>query len=114
MARKRGQPEGRRKAARRRKRSLSRRVLRILGALIARHPSVAGGTAAFLVIFGFVSANAVWYQRGAHPAPLFSTRDRLASMKKVAVAVSAPASGGPDHRRHHLGARVRPFRPGAG
>lgn len=68
--------------------------MRILGALIARHPSVAGGTASFLVIFGFVSANAVWYQHGAHPAPLFSTRDRLASMKKVAVASAKPAPAG--------------------
>ena len=94
MTRKRGQPERRRTRTKRRKKSLAGRAVRIAGALIARHPSIAGGTASFLVIFGFVSANAVWYQHGAHPAPLFSTRDRLASMKKVSVAVRKPASAG--------------------
>ena len=94
MTRKRGRPERNRRNTKRRKRTLTGRALRMLGALIVRHPSIAGGTASFLVIFGFVSANAVWYQRGAHPAPLFSTRDRLASMKKVSVAVGKPAAAG--------------------
>lgn len=74
MTRKRGQPDKRRK---KKKKSLIGRCLRIVGALIGRHPSVAGGSAAFLVIFSFVSANAIWYQPGAHPAPFFRTRDRL-------------------------------------
>ena len=94
MTRKRGQPERRGKRTKRRKRGLAGRALRIAGTLIARHPSIAGGTASFLVIFGFVAANAVWYQHGAHPAPLFSTRDRLAGMSKVSVAVRKPAAAG--------------------
>jgi peptidoglycan hydrolase-like protein with peptidoglycan-binding domain len=46
-----------------------------LGGLIGRHPSIAGGAMAFAVIFSFVAANALWYQPGAHPSPLFRTRD---------------------------------------
>ncbi len=43
--------------------------------MIGRNPSAAGGTAAFLVIFSFVAANALWYQPGAHPHPFLRTRD---------------------------------------
>lgn len=46
-----------------------------IGELIAAHPSIAGGSAAFAVIFSFVSANALWYQPGRHPAPILKTRD---------------------------------------
>lgn len=46
-----------------------------LGGLIGRHPSIAGGAMAFGVIFSFVAANALWYQPGVHPSPLFRTRD---------------------------------------
>lgn len=46
-----------------------------LGAVIARNPSVAGGAMAFVVIFSFVAANALWYQPGVHPSPFFRTRD---------------------------------------
>ena len=49
----------------------------VLGGVIGRNPSVAGGTAAFLVIFSFVAANALWYQPGAHPHPFLRTRDPL-------------------------------------
>jgi peptidoglycan hydrolase-like protein with peptidoglycan-binding domain len=47
----------------------------VLGAVIARNPSIAGGAMAFVVIFSFVAANALWYQPGAHPSPFFRTRD---------------------------------------
>lgn len=46
-----------------------------LGTMIARHPSIAGGTTVFIVVFSFVAANALWYQRGEHPSPIFRTRD---------------------------------------
>ncbi|PWW02195.1 peptidoglycan hydrolase-like protein with peptidoglycan-binding domain [Hoeflea marina] len=46
-----------------------------VGNLLAAHPSLAGGAAAFAVIFGFVSANALWYQPGRHPAPILKTRE---------------------------------------
>lgn len=46
-----------------------------LGGVIGRNPSVAGGTIAFFVIFSFVAANALWYQPGLHPHPIFRTRD---------------------------------------
>ena len=70
--RKRKAPE--RKAARRPPGLFSRGVS-ACGAVIARHPGVAGGCAAFAVIFGFISANALWYQPGNHPSPIFRTRD---------------------------------------
>ncbi|ASR07274.1 peptidoglycan-binding domain-containing protein [Rhizobium leguminosarum] len=47
----------------------------VLGGVIGRNPSVAGGTITFAVIFSFVAANALWYQPGLHPHPIFRTRD---------------------------------------
>ena len=49
----------------------------LLGGVIGRNPSITGGTAAFLVIFSFVAANALWYQPGVHPHPFLRTRDSL-------------------------------------
>jgi peptidoglycan hydrolase-like protein with peptidoglycan-binding domain len=46
-----------------------------IGGVIARHPTTVGGTLAFAVIFGFVAANALWYQPGGHPSPFLRTRD---------------------------------------
>lgn len=89
MTRKRGQPDPRRRSTKKRKKSLARRCLRIAGALIARHPSVAGGSAAFVVIFSFVAANAVWYQPGAHPSPFFATRDMPAGAAAKAATRAA-------------------------
>ena len=42
--------------------------------LAARNPAVFGGSAAFAIVFGFVAANALWYQPGAHPSPFLRTR----------------------------------------
>ncbi|NEK37214.1 peptidoglycan-binding domain-containing protein [Rhizobium leguminosarum] len=47
----------------------------VLGGVIGRNPSVAGGAITFAVIFSFVAANALWYQPGLHPHPIFRTRD---------------------------------------
>src|SRR6187402_1184237 len=46
-----------------------------LGGVVARHPSFAGGAMAFAIIFSFVATNALWYQPGNHPSPMFRTRD---------------------------------------
>ncbi|PDT05345.1 peptidoglycan-binding protein [Rhizobium chutanense] len=51
----------------------------VLGGVIGRNPSVAGGTITFVVIFSFVAANALWYQPGLHPHPIFRTRDPQSS-----------------------------------
>jgi peptidoglycan hydrolase-like protein with peptidoglycan-binding domain len=48
----------------------------ILG-LIARNPTLVGGSTAFLVALSFVSANALWYQPHAHSGAFFATRDFL-------------------------------------
>jgi peptidoglycan hydrolase-like protein with peptidoglycan-binding domain len=46
-----------------------------IGAVIARNPAIAGGSAAFLVAFCYVSANAIWYQPHIHRGAFFATRD---------------------------------------
>lgn len=48
----------------------------VLG-LIARNPTLVGGSTAFLVALSFVSANALWYQPHAHSGAFFATRDFL-------------------------------------
>ncbi|MGH6862507.1 MAG: peptidoglycan-binding domain-containing protein [Phyllobacterium sp.] len=47
------------------------------GGLIAANPGIAGGTTAFLVTLGFISANALWYQPHVHEGVFFSTRPEL-------------------------------------
>ncbi|MBV2186119.1 MAG: peptidoglycan-binding protein [Rhizobium sp.] len=68
-----------------------------LGRLVARHPRPVGGLAAFSVAFGFIAANALWYQPGQHPSPIFSTRDTsdfnaLAGVNRNARLIPDPAS----------------------
>lgn len=46
-----------------------------VGQQILRHPKLVGGCTAFFVVFGFVAANALWYQPGHHPSPFMRTRD---------------------------------------
>ena len=55
--------------------TVSLRGAGMLGGAVGRHPSIAGGAMAFGVIFSFVATNALWYQPGVHPSPLFRTRD---------------------------------------
>ncbi|MCV9963437.1 peptidoglycan-binding protein [Pararhizobium sp. BT-229] len=76
-ARKRKQPEKKRKAQRGpglATLGLAMRGLSLAGRLVARNPRAFGGSAAFVVAFSFVAANAMWYQHGAHPSPLLRTR----------------------------------------
>ncbi|WP_438749494.1 peptidoglycan-binding domain-containing protein [Pararhizobium sp. O133] len=76
-ARKRKQPEKKKKAQRSAglvMASLAVRGLSHAGGLAARNPGVFGGSMAFAVVFSFVAANALWYQPGAHPSPLLRTR----------------------------------------
>lgn len=47
------------------------------GEFIVRNPVFTGGATAFAVVFGFVAANALWYQPEAHDAVFFSTRPEL-------------------------------------
>jgi len=64
-------------------------ILGMLGSIVSAHPSLAGGSVAFAVIFGFVATNALWHQPGQHPAPILKTRD-------VAAAAVPLASVKPD------------------
>jgi peptidoglycan hydrolase-like protein with peptidoglycan-binding domain len=50
----------------------------LIGGAVGRHPVIAGGIALFFGVFGFVTANALWYQPGAHPSPMLRTRDPAA------------------------------------
>ncbi|MCY0094416.1 peptidoglycan-binding domain-containing protein [Hoeflea ulvae] len=61
-------------------------VLAALGQLVSAHPSLAGGSVAFAVIFGFVAANALWHQPGDHPAPILKTREVATAAVPVASA----------------------------
>lgn len=74
MTRQKRQPEGRRRPKKKTKPGLLSLAVAAAGRTIARHPSLAGGGAAFFVAFSFVTANAIWYQPGGHPAPIYSTR----------------------------------------
>lgn len=58
-------------------------LFRSAGDVIARHPSIAGGVAAFAVTFAFVSINALVYQPGVHPAPLYTTRTIVETQRLV-------------------------------
>ncbi|MFK3778218.1 peptidoglycan-binding protein [Agrobacterium sp. NPDC089420] len=50
-------------------------VVAAIGREILRRPKLVGGSGAFAVVFGFVAANALWYQPGVHPSPFLRTRD---------------------------------------
>ncbi len=76
-ARKRKQPEKKRKAQRGPGLvtvGLAMRGLTFAGRLASRNPRAFGGSLAFAIVFSFVAANAMWYQPGAHPSPLMRTR----------------------------------------
>jgi len=61
-------------------------ILGLLGSVVSAHPSLAGGSVAFAVIFGFVATNALWHQPGQHPAPILKTRDVASSGAPLASA----------------------------
>lgn len=76
-ARKRKQPEKKKKAQRGlglAAAGLAMRGLTFTGRLASRNPRVFGGSLAFAVAFSFVAANAMWYQPGVHPSPFLRTR----------------------------------------
>lgn len=51
------------------------RLFQATGRMAARHPRVVLGVSGFAVVFGFVAANALWYQPSNHPSPFLATRD---------------------------------------
>jgi peptidoglycan hydrolase-like protein with peptidoglycan-binding domain len=48
--------------------------MRAGGAVLARRPALSAGLAAFGILFGGMSANAIYGQPGKHPQPLLATR----------------------------------------
>ena len=55
-----------------------------LGSLVARNPTLVGGSTAFLVALFYVSANALWYQPHAHQGAFFATRDYVHDSSRFA------------------------------
>jgi len=51
------------------------RLFSAAGRTAARHPRIVVGVSTFTIVFGFVAANALWYQPGSHPSPFLATRD---------------------------------------
>ncbi|MDF1607295.1 peptidoglycan-binding domain-containing protein [Hoeflea sp. YIM 152468] len=64
---------------------IGRRLLGLCGQAVSAHPSLAGGSVAFAVIFGFVAANALWHQPGRHPAPILKTREVASAATPLAA-----------------------------
>ncbi|MEX0955420.1 MAG: peptidoglycan-binding domain-containing protein [Rhizobiaceae bacterium] len=58
--------------------ALLREGLVLSAGAIMRNPVSVGGTTAFLVALGFISANALWYQPHFHEGAFFSTRAPVA------------------------------------
>ena len=67
-------PQGQARKGRSGTRVEPRRPNIVIAGLAARHPSTVGGACAFIVVFSFVAANALWYQPGGHPAPFLKMR----------------------------------------
>ncbi len=69
--------------------------------LIARNPTLVGGSTAFLVALSFVSANAIWYQPHAHTGAFFATRDYLrhdaaeTPPEETTILIERPAADAP-------------------
>jgi len=57
------------------KAGLLSRLFSAAGRTATRHPRVVVGMSSFTVVFGFIAANALWYQPGNHPSPFLATRD---------------------------------------
>lgn len=70
--------------------ALVRGFLRSTGELITRHPSIAGGATAFGATFAFVAVNALVYQPGKHPAPLYETRTPAGYSVRVPAIEDVP------------------------
>jgi peptidoglycan hydrolase-like protein with peptidoglycan-binding domain len=66
--------------------------LAAFAARVQKNPALAGGTTALGVAMIIITANAVWYQPGKHPSPMFSTR--LASPGVITGSVEKSAGKG--------------------
>jgi peptidoglycan hydrolase-like protein with peptidoglycan-binding domain len=87
-ARKRKQPEKKKKAQRGlglAAAGLAMRGLTFAGRLASRNPRVFGGSLAFAIAFSFVAANAMWYQPGVHPSPFLRTRVPLSDPQSARI-----------------------------
>ena len=62
--------------------------------MVGRYPTLVLGGAAFAVAMSFISANALWYQHGNHPAPIFRTRDAHDQTAFAGGAVTKAAEQG--------------------
>ncbi len=70
------------------KKATNRKFVTSAAAAIQKNPSLAGGATALFVVMGLVSVNAVWFQAGKHPSPMFSTRVATKSVEQIASSGS--------------------------
>lgn len=61
---------------------------RIVTAIARENPVLTGGAALSLFVMGAIFTNAIWFQSGKHPAPLFSTRVEQKPVEKVVRTAS--------------------------
>lgn len=66
-------------------------AMQSIGNTLTQHPSLVGGGTVFLIVFLFITANALWYQNGVHPAPILDMRgpQNLASSSTRSIIRSA-------------------------
>jgi peptidoglycan hydrolase-like protein with peptidoglycan-binding domain len=86
------------------KRNPALRALIATGGVIASNPGIAGGTTAFLVTLGFISANALWYQPHVHEGVFFPTRPELVFKP---IKQEKPALSGSTQKQSSVDAPVR-------
>ncbi|MBP1859757.1 peptidoglycan-binding domain-containing protein [Rhizobium herbae] len=95
-ARKRKQPEKKKKAQRGPGLvtvGLAMRGLTFAGRLASRNPRAFGGSVAFAIVFSFVAANAMWYQPGVHPSPFLRTRLPFTLPQSTKIGTGDEADG---------------------
>lgn len=63
--------------------ALLREGLILSAAAALRNPLAVGGATAFVVAFGFISANALWYQPHFHDGAFFSTRAQASAVERA-------------------------------
>lgn len=74
-------------------------TMRSLGYTITQHPSLVGGSTVFLIVFLFITANALWYQNGMHPAPILDVRGSQNFASATTRSVMRPALPLPETQR---------------
>ena len=62
-----------------------------ISAILSQHPALVGGAAISVLTMGVIFTNALWFQTGKHPSPMFTTRviDNVKTVETVSVKPTA-------------------------